>query len=367
MKVLRTLAPLFERQHLTLKGAHKGKWIIAMTDRYVTVIEEHDLKGDPKPMYLDSYVKGSINPANIPATLGKDNLPFYPKGVELITSKEIEKDSGKELMEAAGLLKRIDSLMVGMQCFELPASLHTLKGEWIAVRLGEGMVRVRMSDTFEGLGKSAEHEMGVCDESIEPVEFPLPLELFRMLEKLEPENIAIGVKKTKAVAVSIRIPGALLVIFTKPLNLEEPMNETATDAPSAADLAAGAPGAEENPEAPESSEITVEPTIDGDTETTEPIEPAADDEDAAAQKVIPEDVDPMEALDVLIPEIMRSQAEANKDAFTKMRVLVRNVKKQCRKALKSTADPAEVTELKKKLAVAEKQRDAAKKALKDLL
>lgn len=139
------------------------------------------------------------------------------------------------------------------------------------------------------------------------------------------------------------------------------------------------PNADKGDENVQPTETVVEPTepegADEKNDASNPDAPPASEEGAAEgdetpPKQPPADVDPMEALTELIPEIMRTQAEANKTAFSELRVLVRNVTKQCRKALKSTADPAEMAELKKKLAVETKRADKAEgefKKLKDSL
>ena len=368
MKFIRELCRLFEKQHVTIAGIHEGRRIVAATDRRLMVLERYEESDEEDNVEcIPSFKIGSIDPpVDIPSKLGEDGRPVLPEGTEMVTSAEEAKEYKKGELEAAEAIAVIGKLRAVEKPLKLPVNLHTLKEDWLAFRLEGGHMFVRTAKEYGDLGEATEVDMGACDAEFNCC-FAVPVLIFKVCHQLADGEIKTKLSRTRDNTFAVfEMKDAGIYYSCKPLLIVEnpvkkaeqksgtPNNEPEekkSEEPKVEEPKVEEPKAEE-PKAEEPEEGGEETPPDG--EETPPSE---------EKKPAVEDVDPLVALDEIMPGLMKAQLELNQDTFKQMRVLIRNVGKQCRKALKSQADPEEVKTLKRKLAAAEKARDTAQAEL----
>ena len=363
MKFIRELCRLFEKQHVTIAGIHEGRRIVAATDRRLMVLERYEESDEEDNVEcIPSFKIGSIDPpVDIPSKLGEDGRPILPEGTEMVTSAEEAKEYKKGELEAAEAIAVIGKLRAVEKPLKLPVNLHTLKEDWLAFRLEGGHMFVRTAKEYGDLGEATEVDMGACDAEFNCC-FAVPVLIFKVCHQLADGEIKTKLSRTRDNTFAVfEMKDAGIYYSCKPLLIvENPVKK--------AEQKSGTPNNE--PEEKKSEEPKVEEPKAEEPKAEEPEEggeetPPDGEETPPSEEKKPavEDVDPLVALDEIMPGLMKAQLELNQDTFKQMRVLIRNVGKQCRKALKSQADPEEVKTLKRKLAAAEKARDTAQAEL----
>lgn len=405
MIYLRRLSHLFKDQHLTLAGSSDGQKSIGMTDRRLTLIERCGPEDEVKELkYIESFAQGSIDPMDIQDALDSEGLLVLPEGAETVPPGEgIDGGPGGKLVPPLKVYDLISQTIAGTYTFALPAGVEACTDEWLAFRFNSGKLYIRSANDYGDLLKSTEvvFDVTYSDEIEDDTCFAVKTELIRVCRELAGDKVVISVKRTKSTYIGIRTPDLTCVFFCPPLVLEEnlkvskdkeespdtPENqETDTDVVPEVEEAACVedvvPEAEpaEEPET-EDSGTTEEEFITGEDATADEAAAAIEaeeggevDDPESVEKPATEDVDPLEAYDTLIPDILKAIQETVKAQGNEAKRLLKNATKQSRKTLKSKADPEEVAKLKaevstltKKLSIVEHQRDAAKKALKDIL
>lgn len=422
MIYLRRLAHLFQHQHLTMTGAIDGKRVIIMTDRRLTLVEKQGPSEDEEMRYIDSFSKESLNPMDMLETLDDDGCPVIPVPPPMVPAGEDTENGGKgKVIPPKKTWGLINTTIAGTYPFALPSGIELCKDEWLAFRFNGGKLYIRSANKYEDLLKSTEvvFDVEYNDEVEDDTCFAVRTELIRVCRELADDKVVISVKKNKetnSTYIGIRTPDLTCVFFGPPLILEENLKVAATkeespDSPenqeTEADVVSGNEEVEETEvvepeEAAEGSEVEEQETeaaeeetaeeaenigeevVDDandaeeteETEETEEVETAESNEGEApeAPKPAAEDVDPLEAYDTLIPDLIKSIQETVKEQGNEAKRILKNATKQSRRALRSKSDPedlaklkAENAALKKKLSVAEHQRDVAKKALKEIL
>jgi len=393
VKFIRELCRLFEKQHVTIAGIHEGRRIVAATDRRLMVLERYEESDEEDNVEcIPSFKIGSIDPpVDIPSKLGEDGRPVLPEGTEMVTSAEEAKEYKKGELEAAEAIAVIGKLRAVEKPLKLPVNLHTLKEDWLAFRLEGGHMFVRTAKEYGDLGEATEVDMGACDAEFNCC-FAVPVLIFKVCHQLADGEIKTKLSRTRDNTFAVfEMKDAGIYYSCKPLlivenpvkkaeqksgtpnnepeekkseepKVEEPkVEEPKVEEPKVEEPKAEEPKAEEpKAEEPKAEEPKAEEPEEGGEETPPDGEETPPSEE---KKPAVEDVDPLVALDEIMPGLMKAQLELNQDTFKQMRVLIRNVGKQCRKALKSQADPEEVKTLKRKLAAAEKARDTAQAEL----
>lgn len=415
MIYLRRLAHLFQHQHLTLAGSSEGQRYVGMTDKRLTFIERCGPEEEEVEMrYIESFTQGSLDPMDIEEELDSEGLPILPDDALCIPAGEgIDGGPGAKLVPPLKVCDLIDQAIAGTYTFALPAGVEACKDEWLAFRFNSGKLYIRSANEYEDLLKATEvvFDVTFSDEIENDTCFAVKSELIRVCKELAGDKLVISVKRTKSTYIGIRTPDLTCVFFCPPLVLEENLKvskdkEESPEAPenqeTEADVVSGneevaeaevveseeeteESEAEEEATDPEEEEAAEETEDPGDeagddaddteaSEETEETESEEGEESEPESKPATEDVDPLEAYDNLIPDLIKSIQETVKEQGNEAKRILKNATKQSRRALRSKSDPEDMAKLKtenavlkKKLAVAEKQRDTAKQALKDFL
>jgi len=372
MIYLRKLAHLFEHQHLVLTGSFEGSRWVGMTDRRLTLIERHGVEAETNEMiYVDAHEQGTIDPLQIGEDLDANGCPILPKGTVTIPAGQGAEKNGS-ILPPRKAYDLVNQTLDGTYPFTFPAGIENCLEQWLAFRFCGGRLLIRSAEEYQELDQGVEYEFACEYSDIEDGTcFAVKTELIRICKELACDMV-MSVKKADkgAVYIGIRTPDLACIYFCKPLNIEENLPMTEETAPT-----------EENPGAPDNvEEKTSEgPPAEQGGETppeTEPTE-GGGGETPADPKPQPEPVEPVDVVSLLdgeVAERYRNVRDTVRTELAELEKLRKVITKEVRKSAKSSADPAEVKGLKAEvkglkaeLAAAVKQRDAAKKALKDVL
>jgi hypothetical protein len=384
-----------------------------MTTRRLVFIECCGEEAEDNEMkYIESFEQGSIDPMDIEEELDSEGLPILPEGTKTLPAGEgIDGGPGGKLVPPEKLWDLVDKTIAGTYTFHLPTSIYTCKDEWLAFRFKGGKLYGRSATQYEDLHKSQETEFiaTYSDEIEDNTCFAVKSELLRTCYDIAGDKIVVSVNGKKNSYIGIRTPDLTCVFFCPPLILEENLKvpeEEKSGAPENQETVADAEelpsetveeeevdeseaetegseveeqegGSEEEEAAEETETEDPEASSDGDVDDSdaEAAEEAMEEdsttesnetEEPTEPKPAAEDVDPLEAYDTLIPDLIKVIQETVKEKGNEAKRVLKNATKQSRKAIKSQADPAEVADLKRKLASETKRADKAEKELGEL-
>jgi hypothetical protein len=344
--------------------------------------------------YVESFVKDSIDPMEIGEELDSKGCPALPEGTERFGPGEGYK--GRLLPP----IKVWDAVSLSVEKgieFTLPASIYTCKDKWMAFRFSGGKLYGRSANEYEDLYNASELQFHTeySDEIKDGTCFAIESELLRICKELSDNQLTISVRNAENISIGIRTPELTCVYVCNPLTIEENVempeeNEEKSGAPENQEVETDANEAsseqveEAEVDEPEENEEKSEPEeeetdSEGEEAAEETEDSGEEDESGEADDTAPdggdasekpttatEDVDPLEAYDVIIPELIKDIQEEARLKGNELKRVLKNATKQARKSIRSTADPAEVAELKRKLASETKRADKAEKELKEI-
>jgi hypothetical protein len=344
--------------------------------------------------YIESFTKDSIDPMEIDGALDSKGYPVLPDG-----SERVEPGQGYKgrLMPPLKVWDGVNSTIEKGIEFTLPGCIYTCKDKWMAFRFSGGKLYGRSAAEYEDLyeAKEVQFHTEYSDEIKDGTCFAVKSELLSTCRELSDDQLTISVRATGNLSIGIRTPDFMCVYVCNPLTIEEnvempeeneeksgaPENqETVTDANEASSEQVEEAEVNESEEETVGSEPEEDETDSEEEETEEETEDPGEEEDSgesddtasdggdASEKTTPasEDVDPLEAYDVIIPDLIKDIQEEARLKGNELKRVLKNATKQARKAIKSSADPAEVAELKRKLASETKRADKAEKELKEI-
>jgi hypothetical protein len=328
--------------------------------------------------YIESFVKDSIDPMEIGEELDSNGCPVLPDETERVGPGQGYKG---RLMPPLKVWDGVSMTIEKGIEFTLPASIYTCKDKWMAFRFSGGKLYGRSAAEYEDLYEATELQFHTeySDEIKDGTCFAVKSELLRTCRELSDDQLTISVRASDNVSIGIRTPDFMCVYVCNPLTIEENVempeeNEEKSGAPENQEVEPEVVTEEETPEEPgleeEATDDATETTESDDTDGDDAGEDEGDSDgnETGSGESAPatEDVDPLEAYDVIIPELIKDIQEEARIKGNELKRVLKNATKQARKAIKSTADPAEVAELKRKLASETKRADKAEKELKEI-
>lgn len=406
LKYINQLALLFEHQPTTAVGAEDGVYTAFMTDTRMLLKEK-----TAAPAAADAPMAfGKC--AGLDAITEVNDVQFAEgafkfKSEELFDSKETLNAVNKPSMTIDKLLKGMESVAAKMTIINFPATFKAISDAWLAIHIVDGELRMRSADSHDALATSMEVAISKCKLEGE-FAFSVPTKLITVCLENSDKVVASFKEQNGIYYFRVMTPEFEGAYACKPLILETEEEETVrkteedvttlaaampagegTDqatadnamadddasrstgghtATTATDENSGDPGNAETEEpVAETSEQVEEGSQEGETsEETGESGVSETGEDPAPPPKKAEDVDPLEALDVLMPELIRNTKQTVHANLVELEKYRKNVAKQARKALKAKADAGETAELKKQLAAETKRANKAEAELAKL-
>ena len=386
------LHPLFECQPFAAVGSKEGKWQALMTDRRLILQEKvaQPANTEATPIEYVPVCEFGTDIVQFDADTGAFS---YPEGAKVLTSVEVDDINGKPAVPIKNMADTIAGIMVGMTAFSMPAAASKHEGAWALFHFKGGNLAMRFSDTYDGL-LTAPEALCAPSETVEGEHaFAVPADVVRVCLGASDKCAAGFLAKGPDTYFTIKTPDFDAIYACKHMGISHLNKEAASDA---ADLAASAPPADE-PTKPLGEATTQPQESTSEEQSTEQVsteEQESTEEDGKGPEEVPavvqvttdtvqgdgasvpaggegaeetpkprmEDVDPMEALDVHMADLIRSTKEVAHSNMVSMEKLRKNVAKQCRKALKSVGNDSQRAQL----ATANDRADKAEKLLSSL-
>jgi len=393
-RYINALHPVFEHQVVAAVGVEDGKYKALITDFRLVLIEDVSVEG--------KAVDAPFQYVPVPDTLelGKFDIQFdaeagcftFPPDAVMKEPTVVLDELKKPGADVGAFINTIGGVVAGMKLFPLPSMLSNLTQKWAVIHLVDGEVRMRTSDDYDALRTAAETVVGTCDLDQEHA-FAVPGDIIALCMQNDEKVVSGFQVKGHTYFFMIKTPEFMAVYGCKPLQLEEPdvVDENATPEPenpgtpeneplqqegeSAPEEQAAAEEPEEQPAAEPMEQCAEEPTdgtdaqaaeVGADTPEESAEEPGSSQSPGSgepAPKPQADDYDVQEALDVLLPDLVKGVKDLTHANSVEMAKILKNIAKQVRKQMGRKADPSELAEIQAKLVDANKRADAAEAVL----
>jgi hypothetical protein len=390
LKCIHQLTDQFETQpQFFIKDDKEQKRrTFGMLGKRLSLIEFSEMAVDLEPRceYVDGpNVAALTEPVQFNWKAGALKLT---EGTPMLTPDEIA-EVGKGKQPLAKFLEDVSGLIPKMSLFVIPGTLKGLKvpgaeEPWALIEISGGKMSMRAAPSYDTLGKAMSVPTSECPKVEGDHAFPVPLALLRTpLECYE--NVAYGFYLDNTAGkyyLIVRAPGYLSVYSCPPFEVEisasaekEEETEEVPDAEETQPEEEVSEESEQSPEeTPEEAEAKSNPAEtdsaeaadeSGESEAEETdgggTEEGGSEEEEEEEK--PEDTDPLEVYDVLIPNILKEQERVNREAKRDIGALLRNATKQVRNAVKKGADSAQIDKVRAERNEAREEVVALKKKL----